>query len=71
MMTNLEEFNEAHSIFREAIKAVTAAEIDNPSILNVMISAYLPSIAKSLAIIADRMTACERNRRERGQDEQN
>ena len=67
-MTNLEEFNEAHSIFREAINAVTAAEIDSPSILNVMISAYLPSIAKSLAIIADKIDACERNRREGGQD---
>ena len=53
-MTNLEELKEAESNLQKAIEPL--AMIDNASLLNVMVSTYLPSIAKSLAIIADKMS---------------
>ena len=58
-MSNLEELKEAESNLRKAIEPLEM--IDNASLLNVMVSTYLPSIAKSLAIIADKMSEEEVN----------
>lgn len=53
-MTNLEELKEAESNLRRILERREI--IDNSSLLNTMVSTYLPSIAKSLAIIADKMS---------------
>ena len=53
-MSNLGELKEAKSNFRRTIGPTKT--IDNFSLLNAMLSTYLPSIAKSLAIIADEMS---------------
>ena len=58
-MSNLEELQEAESNLHKAIEPLEM--IDNASLLNVMVSTYLPSIAKSLAIIADKMSEEEVN----------
>ena len=54
-MTNLEELKEAESNLRIIIESLEGT-IDNSSLLTIMASTYLPSIAKSLAIIADKMS---------------
>lgn len=53
-MTNLEELKEAESNLRRILESVEM--VDNSSLLNMMTSTYLPLIAKSLAIIADKMS---------------
>ena len=55
-MSNLGELKEAESNFRRTILESSLGEIDNSSMLNMMVSTYLPSIAKSLAVIADKMS---------------
>ena len=54
-MTNVEMLEEAHEFLN---KTLTNAEcdIDSFKFLNCMISIYLPSIARSLAVIADKMS---------------
>lgn len=53
-MSNLEELKEAESNLQKAIEPL--AMIDNASLLNALVSTYLPSIAKSLAVMADKMS---------------
>ena len=60
-MSNLEELKEAESNLRIIIDSVPAIAIDSVSMINIIISTYLPSIAKSLAIIADKMSEEEVN----------
>lgn len=55
-MTNLEELKEAESNLRTIIIESLEGTIDNSSLLTIMASTYLPLIAKSLAIIADKMS---------------
>lgn len=61
-MTNLEEFNKANTECNRLIRSINdrGVPLDNTAYnltaLNVMLSSYLPSIAKSLAIIADKMS---------------
>ena len=55
-MTNLEELKEAESNLRKLLDSVPATAIDSTSMINIILSTYLPSIAKSLAIIADKMS---------------
>lgn len=54
-MSNLEELKEAESNLRIIIESLEGT-IDNSSLLTIMASTYLPSIAKTLAIIADKMS---------------
>lgn len=56
-MTNLEELKEAESNLRGMLESVRM--VDSSSLLNVVFSIYLPTIAKSLAIIADKMSEKE------------
>ena len=53
-MSNLEELKEMESNLRKILEPFDM--VDSASILNVLLSTYLPSIAKSLAIIADNMS---------------
>ena len=53
-MSNLEELKEAESNLRKILEAIEM--VDNSSLLNMMVSTYLPLIAKSLAVIADKMS---------------
>lgn len=55
-MTNLEELKEAESNLRIILDSVPATAIDSVSMINIILSTYLPSIAKTLAIIADNMS---------------
>jgi len=64
-MTNLEEFNKVNTEYIRLIKHISdISNINDPSdnaaynrtVLNIMMSSYLPLIAKSLAIIADNMS---------------
>lgn len=57
-MTNLEELNEMHSKLHSNLeKALEATgRIGDANLLNAIMTTYLPSIAKSLAIIADKMS---------------
>ena len=58
-MSNLEELKEAESSLRRILESVEM--VDNSSLLNMMVSTYLPLIAKSLAVIADKMSEEEVN----------
>ena len=53
-MSNLEELKEAESNLREILESL--GRVDNSSLNMFMLSTYLPLIAKSLAIIADKMS---------------
>ena len=53
-MSNLEELKEMESNLRKILEPFDM--VDSASMLNVLLSTYLPSIAKSLAIIADNMS---------------
>lgn len=55
-MTNLEELKEAESNLRKILDSVPATAIDSASMINILLTTYLPSIAKTLAIIADKMS---------------
>ena len=65
-MSNLEELSNLNDSLNEAITplkenaALLGSETINSSILTIVISTYLPSIAKSLAIIADKMSEEEK-----------
>lgn len=54
-MTNLEELKEAESNLRTMLEAIEG-KVNNSMLLTMMTSTYLPLIAKSLAIIADKMS---------------
>lgn len=66
-MTNLEEFNNLSDELMENVTLLkeNAGLLDsttaNLTSLNLVLSSYLPSIAKSLAIIADKMNGEEVN----------
>ncbi len=53
-MSNLEELKEMESNLRKILEPFDM--VDSANMLNVLLSTYLPSIAKSLAIIADKMS---------------
>ncbi len=61
-MTNLEEFNKVNTEYIRLIKHISDISIPsdntayNFTALNVLLSSYLPLIARSLAIIADNMS---------------
>lgn len=55
-MSNLEELKEFESNLKQILDSVPATAFDSPSMLNILLSTYLTSIAKSLAIIADKMS---------------
>lgn len=55
-MTNLEELKEAESNLRKILDSVPATAIDSASMINILLTTYLPSIAKTLGIIADKMS---------------
>lgn len=54
-MSNLEELQEMESNLRKILDSVPATAIDSASMINILLTTYLPSIAKSLAVIADKM----------------
>lgn len=54
-MTNLEELKEAETNLQKILEPLDGM-IDKSSLLTMMASTYLPSIARSLAIIADKMS---------------
>lgn len=56
-MTNLEELKEAESNLRKILEPIDRIGIESASLLTMVVSStYLSSIAKSLAIIADKMS---------------
>lgn len=61
-MTNLEAFNKVNTEYIRLIKHISDIGVPsdntayNFTALNLLLSSYLPSIAKSLAIIADKMS---------------
>lgn len=57
-MTNVTRLN---MICEEYIKQVKERPMPNSEYADLAISAYLPSIARSLAVIADEMTKVEEN----------
>ena len=54
-MTNLEELKEAESKLQTLLEPFKETGIDSANLLTMAVTTYLPSIAKSLAKIADRM----------------
>ncbi len=68
-MTNLKEFKIADTACHDLINSMSDIDIAlnntayNFTVLNVLLSSYLPVIAKSLAIITDKMS--EKDKEER------
>lgn len=54
-MTNLEELKETEEHLKQAILSVNGL-MGSFDTLNAMLAVYIPSIAKSLAVIADNMS---------------
>ena len=59
-MSNLEELKEMETHLGQVVDSVPTTAFDGASMLNIILSTYLPSIAKSLAVIADKM--CEEDK---------
>lgn len=55
-MTNLEELKEAESKLQTILEPFSEIGIDSANLLTMTVTTYLPTIAKSLAIIADKMS---------------